>query len=48
MGKDDAYYFLWRLLLPEHLAAQKAFGRMSDTEKSNHLPPTYERGDGQL
>ncbi|MDE0636958.1 MAG: helicase-related protein [Candidatus Poribacteria bacterium] len=37
MGKDDAYYFLWRLLLPEHLAAQKAFGRMSDSEKSNHL-----------
>ena len=37
MGKDDAYYFLWRLLLPEHLAAQKAFGRMSDNEKSNHL-----------
>ena len=37
MGKDDAYYFLWRLLLPEHLAAQKAFGRMSENEKSNHL-----------
>ena len=37
MGKDDAYYFLWRLLLPEHLAAQKAFGRMSDKAKSNHL-----------
>ncbi len=37
MGKDDAYYFLWRLLLPEQLAAQKAFGRMSDSEKSNHL-----------
>ena len=29
--------FLWRLLLPEHLAAQKAFGRLSDKEKSNHL-----------
>ena len=37
MGKDDAYYFLWRLLLPEQLAAQKAFGRMSDSEKLNHL-----------
>lgn len=37
MGKDDAYYFLWRLLLPEHLAAQKAFSRMSESEKSNHL-----------
>ena len=37
MGKDDAYYFLWRLLLPEHLAAQKAFERLSDKEKSKHL-----------
>ena len=37
MGKDDAYYFLWRLLLPEHLAAQKAFERLTDEEKSKHL-----------
>ena len=37
MGKDEAYYFLWRLLLPEHLAAQKAFGRLTDKEKSKHL-----------
>lgn len=37
MGKDDAYYFLWRLLLPELLAAQKAFGRLTDKEKSKHL-----------
>ena len=37
MGKDDAYYFLWRLLLPEHLAAQKAFGRLTETEKAKHL-----------
>ena len=37
MGKDDAYYFLWRLLLPEHLAAQKAFARLTDQEKSKHL-----------
>ena len=37
MGKDDAYYFLWRLLLPEHLAAQKAFERLPDREKSKHL-----------
>ena len=37
MGKDDAYYFLWRLLLPENLAAQKAFGRLTDKEKSKHL-----------
>ena len=37
MGKDDAYYFLWRLLLPEHLAAQNAFTRLTDNEKSKHL-----------
>ena len=37
MGKDDAYYFLWRLLLPEHLAPQKAFERLPDSEKSKHL-----------
>ena len=37
MGKDVAYYFLWRLLLPEHLAAQKAFTRLPDKEKSKHL-----------
>ena len=37
MGKDDAYYFLWRLLLPDHLAAQNAFTRLTDGEKSKHL-----------
>ena len=37
MGKSDAYYFLWRLLLPEHLAAQKAFERLAEHEKSKHL-----------
>ncbi|MYK20109.1 DUF3883 domain-containing protein [Candidatus Poribacteria bacterium] len=37
MGKDDAYYFLWRLLLPEHLAAQKAFERLPHNVKSKHL-----------
>lgn len=37
MGKDDAYYFLWRLLLPEYLAAQNAFGRLTNKEKSKHL-----------
>ena len=37
MGKDEAYYFLWRLLLPEHLAAQNAFTRLKDKEKSKHL-----------
>ena len=37
MGRYDAYYFLWRLLLPEHLAAQNAFTRLTDNEKSKHL-----------
>ncbi len=37
MGKDDAYYFLWRLLLPEYLAAQNALSRLTDKEKSKHL-----------
>ena len=37
MGKDDAYYFLWRLLLPERLAAQGAFNRLADGAKSDHL-----------
>ena len=37
MGKDDAYYFLWRLLLPERLAAQGAFDRLAEEEKSKHL-----------
>lgn len=37
MGKNDAYYFLWRLLLPEPLAAQKAFEQLSDVKKSQHL-----------
>ena len=37
MGKDDAYYFLWRLLLPERLAAQGAFNRLADGAKSEHL-----------
>ena len=37
MGKDDAYYFLWRLLLPDHLAAQKAFDQLVEGEKSKHL-----------
>ncbi len=37
MGKADAYYFLWRLLLPERLAGQGAFDRLTDEEKSKHL-----------
>ncbi len=37
MGKNDAYYFLWRLLLPDQLAAQKAFHRLGDGERAKHL-----------
>ena len=37
MGKNDAYYFLWRLLLPDQLAAQKAFHRLDDGERAKHL-----------
>lgn len=37
MGRKDAYYFLWQLLLPERLAAQGAFSRLPDGTKSDHL-----------
>ncbi len=37
MGKDEPYYFLWRLLEPELLAAQEAFDRMSAKRRRAHL-----------
>jgi superfamily II DNA or RNA helicase len=37
MGKDDPYYFLWRLLEPELLSTPEAFGRLSSTQKRRHL-----------
>ena len=37
MGKNDAYYFLWRLLMPDLLSAQEAFNRLPESEKSKHL-----------
>lgn len=37
MGKDEPYYFLWRLLEPELLAAQVAFERMSKTRRRAHM-----------
>ena len=37
MGRKDAYYFLWQLLLPERLAAQGAFSRLPEGTKSDHL-----------
>ena len=37
MGKDDPYYFLWRLLLPTLLSSQEAFNRLSRADKQPHL-----------
>ena len=37
MGKDEPYYFLWRLLEPELLAARGAFERMNKTRRQAHL-----------
>ncbi len=37
MGRKDAYYFLWRLLLPDRLAAQGAFDRLTEGARSEHL-----------
>ena len=37
MGRKDAYYFLWQLLLPERLAAQGAFDRLPEGTRSEHL-----------
>ncbi len=37
MGKDDPYYFLWRLLEPELLSTPEAFGRLTSTQKRHYL-----------
>jgi superfamily II DNA or RNA helicase len=37
MGKDDPYYFLWRLLEPELLSSQASFGRLTPTQKQRYL-----------
>lgn len=37
MGKDDPYYFLWRLLEPELLSSREAFGRLTPTQKQRYL-----------
>lgn len=37
MGKDDPYYFLWRLLEPELLASFEAFNRLTRAQKQEHL-----------
>ena len=37
MGKDDAYYLLWRLLEPELFAAEAAFKRLGGSQKRRYL-----------
>ena len=37
MGKDDPYYFLWRLLLPDTLATGDAFDRFPPESRRNHF-----------
>jgi len=37
MGKDDPYYFLWRLLEPELLSTPEAFGRLTSAQKRHYL-----------
>ncbi|MBI5479922.1 MAG: DEAD/DEAH box helicase [Deltaproteobacteria bacterium] len=36
MGKDDPYYFLWRLLDPELLSTPEAFNRLSREKRSGY------------
>jgi superfamily II DNA or RNA helicase len=36
MGKDDPYYFLWRLLEPELLSTPEAFTRLSREKRSRY------------
>lgn len=37
MGKDDPYYFLWRLLEPVLLSSREAFDRLTPQQKEHHL-----------
>ena len=37
MGKDDPYYFLWRLLEPDLLSTSEAFRRLTRAQKRHHL-----------
>lgn len=37
MGKDDPYYFLWRLLEPELLSTPEAFARLGKTQRRHYL-----------
>lgn len=37
MGKDDAYYLLWRLLEPDLLASRAAFDQLTGAQKRSYL-----------
>ncbi|MBM4458394.1 MAG: DUF3883 domain-containing protein [Chloroflexi bacterium] len=37
MGKDDPYYFLWRLIEPELLSTPEAFARLGKTQRRHYL-----------
>lgn len=37
MGKDDQYYFLWRLLEPDLLSTHEAFERLTRRQKQQYL-----------
>jgi superfamily II DNA or RNA helicase len=37
MGKDDPYYFLWRLLEPELLSTFQAFKRLKASQKRDYI-----------
>ena len=37
MGKDDPYYFLWRLLEPVLLSSREAFDRLTPPQKAHHF-----------
>ena len=37
MGKDDPYYFLWRLLLPDALSTSDAFDRFPQESRRSHF-----------
>ena len=48
MGKDDPYYYLWRLLEPELLSTPEAFARVTPDRKTAPPAPAHEGGDGAL
>ena len=37
MGKDDPYYFLWRLLLPDVLSTRDAFDQFAEASRHKHF-----------